>query len=146
MKNFLKLFLFGFVLVLVAGCAGMTTTATDEARTDVLYTCDCGPQCKCNSMSTQPGDCKCGKPMKWGHVLKIEGNEAILCMCAEGCKCSGLNEKDPTKCPCGGDIKRVSLVGTGIYFCNCGGSCFCNTVSEKPGECKCGMMLKKVDA
>jgi len=82
--------------------------------------------------------------MKWGHVLKIEGEEALLCTCAEGCKCS-LDPKDPTKCGCGQPVKRVSLKGAGIYFCNCGGSCMCNTVSNSPGKCKCGMDLKKVD-
>ncbi len=118
--------------------------STQEVRQDVLYTCDCGADCKCNSVSTKPGNCACGKPMKWGHVLKIEGNDAILCTCAEGCKCS-IDPKDPSKCGCGNPVKRVSLKGTGIYFCNCGSSCMCNTVSDKPGKCKCGMDLKKVD-
>jgi hypothetical protein len=144
MKNYLKLFLLGAVLVLVASCAGLTTTSKEEARTDVLYTCNCGPECNCNSVSTHPGNCKCGKPMIWGHVLKIEGNEALVCTCKEGCTCK-LDPNDPTKCGCGKKVKRVSLVGTGIYFCNCGGSCFCNTVSDKPGKCKCGMPLHKVD-
>ena len=54
--------------------------------------------------------------MKSGHVLKIEGNEAILCQCGEGCKCDGLDTKDPTKCVCGNPVKRVSLEGTGILL------------------------------
>ncbi len=139
--------LFGFcIALLVAGClarqAETTKTAAQAERHDVLYTCDCGPQCNCNSMSIHPGNCACGKPMKWGHVLKVEGTEAILCQCAEGCSCK-LDANDPTKCACGKPVKRVNLAGTGIYFCNCGGSCFCNTVSDKPGTCKCGMPLKK---
>ena len=135
--------LFCLVLSVLLLAAFMVSAKAAEERHDVLYTCDCGPQCKCNSMSTKPGDCKCGKPMKWGHVIKTEGNDAILCMCAEGCKCSGLDPKDPSKCACGNPVKRVSLKGTGIYFCNCGGSCTCNTVSDTPGTCKCGMDLKK---
>lgn len=122
----------------------VTAKAADEPRQDVLYYCDCGPECKCDTVSTKPGNCKCDKPMKWGHVLKLEGNEALVCTCAEGCKCS-LDPKDPTKCGCGNPVKRVNLKGTGIYFCNCGGACMCNTVSDKPGKCKCGMDLKKVD-
>ncbi len=122
----------------------MVTAKADEPRSDVLYSCNCGPECKCNSLSTKPGDCKCGKPMKWGHVVKIEGNEALVCTCDEGCKC-GIDPKDSTKCGCGKPLKRINLAGTGIYFCNCGGSCMCNTVSDKPGKCKCGMDLKKVD-
>jgi hypothetical protein len=32
-----------------------------------------------------------------------------------------------------------------LYYCNCGGSCMCNTISNKPGKCQCSMKLKKVD-
>jgi hypothetical protein len=124
--------------------AVMVFAKSDEARKDVIYYCNCGAECKCNSVSTTPGNCKCGKPMKWGHVLKIEGNEALVCTCGEGCTCS-INPNDPTKCGCGNPVKRVNLKGTGIYFCNCGGSCMCNTMSDKPGKCKCGMDLKKAD-
>jgi hypothetical protein len=115
-----------------------------EVRRDVLYVCSCGSQCKCTSVSTKPGKCSCGSPLKAGHVVKTEGNDALLCMCGESCKCSG-DAKDPTKCGCGNALKRVSLKGTGIHFCNCGGSCACNVVSDTPGKCRCGMDLKKVD-
>ncbi|MDD5758851.1 MAG: hypothetical protein PHI06_07185 [Desulfobulbaceae bacterium] len=146
--NIIKLFLVGLCTAfLFSGCVTTPTTppATTQAeRQDVLYTCNCGDQCKCNSVSTKPGNCKCGKPLKWGHVIKVEGNEAILCMCKEGCICS-IDPKDPTKCGCGMPVKRVNLQGTGISFCNCGGSCMCNTVSDKPASCKCGMPLKKAE-
>ena len=140
----IKIFLFVTFSMLTL-CSYMGTATAEEQRKDVLYTCNCGPDCKCNTVSTKPGNCACGQPMKWGHVVKIEGNEALLCTCKEGCKCSGLDPKDPTKCACGNPVKRVSLKGTGLYFCNCGGSCMCNTVSDSPGKCKCGMELKKVD-
>ena len=140
----MKLLLLAALSVFILGIY-MEKASSEEPRNDVLYTCDCGPECKCNSMSTKPGNCACGKPMKWGHVIKTEGDEAILCTCAEGCKCSGLDPNDPAKGACGNPVKRVSLKGTGIYFCNCGGSCACNTVSDGPGKCKCGMDLKKVD-
>lgn len=138
-----KLLLILGMASLAAACAGIQT-AQQADRQDILYTCDCGPQCTCNSMGTEPGNCSCGRPMKWGHVLKVEGNEALLCQCAEGCRCS-IDPKDPSRCGCGQPVKRVSMAGTGIYFCNCGGSCFCNTVSSEPGRCKCGMNLKKVN-
>lgn len=144
-------------LFLLAGCGCVTgrcpmskqamqpaPAAQAETRQDVLYTCNCGPQCACKTVSTQPGKCACGMALTWGHLLKVEGNEAILCTCKEGCHCK-LDPNDPSKCGCGNPVKRVSLQGTGLYFCNCGGSCFCNTVSATPGPCKCGMMLKKVD-
>src|SRR5210317_1420561 len=107
----LNILFLAFILTLT-GCATTQTADTADtktARQDVLYTCDCGPQCKCNSMSTQPGNCACGSPMKWGHVLRVEGNEAILCQCAEGCECAGLDPKDPTKCMCGTPVKRVNM-------------------------------------
>ncbi len=124
--------------------AAVVLAKSDEERQDVLYYCNCGPECHCNSVGTSPGNCKCGKPMKWGHVLKVEGDTALVCTCGKGCKCS-LHPDDPTKCGCGNPVKKVNLKGTGIYFCNCGGSCTCNTVSDKPGKCKCGMDLKKSD-
>lgn len=120
------------------------TAADATARKDILYSCACGPECKCNSASTAPGNCACGKPLAWGHVVKVEGDEALVCTCAEGCACK-LDEKNLGQCACGQPLKRVSLKGTGLYFCNCKGSCFCNTVSAVPGECRCGMSLKQVN-
>lgn len=149
MKNFNLLLLCVCLSLLFAGNVWSTsdqpatTPHSEDERHDVLYTCNCGPECNCNTVSTKPGKCKCGVEMKWGHVLKIEGNEAILCQCGEGCKCGGLDAKDPTKCLCGTSVKRVSLEGTDINFCNCGGSCHCNYVSDKAGKCQCGMELKK---
>lgn len=119
-------------------------TPQADNRKDILYTCNCGPQCKCNSVGTQSGNCTCGSPMKWGHVIKVEGDEALLCTCGKGCQC-GADAKDPEKCGCGNPMKRVSLKGTGLYFCNCGGSCFSNTISVEPGSCRCGMDLKKIE-
>jgi len=115
-----------------------------EARKDVLYSCNCGSECKCNSAGVVSGNCACGKPMAWGHMVRVEGDEALLCTCKEGCRCS-IDPNDPSKCGCGNPVKRVSLKGSGLYFCNCGGACSCNTVSAEPGNCRCGMPLKKVD-
>jgi len=134
-----------FAALLFAACAhrghmGHGMSGDASARADVLYSCACGPECKCGSVSTQPGNCKCGKPMEWGHVVRIEGDVAHVCTCAEGCKCSA-DPKDPAKCGCGKDLKKVSLKDSGIFYCNCGGKCACNVLSDKPGECKCGMKL-----
>jgi hypothetical protein len=106
----------------------------------VVYWCNCGPECKCNSVSTKPGKCSCGKEMAGGHVVFTEGNTALACTCGPGCSCA-IDPNDHSKCGCGKPIKRLDLTGTGLYFCNCGGSCGCNTVSDKPGTCKCGMPL-----
>jgi len=114
------------------------------ARADVLYACDCGSSCECNTLSKQPGNCACGKPLHWYHVIKVENDEALLCGCEEGCRCS-LDPADPTRCGCGKPVKRVSLKGSGLFFCNCGGSCTCNTVQAAAGECGCGMKLKQMN-
>lgn len=131
------------------GCrVKMTETAPAAAesavRKDVLYSCNCGPECHCGSVSTKPGNCACGKPLAWGHLVRVEGDEALLCTCNEGCQCR-IDPKDATRCGCGNPIKRVSLKGTGLFFCNCGGSCGCNTVGTEPAACRCGMPLKKAE-
>ena len=151
----MKTWIIGLCLALfVFGCTGTKTGDTEAEATDAtaqageaaavrhdaLYTCDCGPECDCKTVSTTPGDCECGKPLKWGHVVRIEGTEALVCRCAENCECA-VNPEDPSLCGCGEPLKRVSLAGTGLYFCNCGGSCECNYVSDAPGKCKCGMDL-----
>ena len=126
------------LLALMAGCACLrpecaptptpaAAAPSAEQRRDVLYSC------------------ACGLPLKRGHVIRVEGNEAILCQCHEGCKCGGVDPKDAGKCMCGNPVKRISMQGTGLYFCNCGGACSCNTVSVMPDKCRCGMDLKKAD-
>ena len=121
---------------------GQTAPAADvvEARHDVVYVCNCGPQCTCNSMATAPGSCSCGEQLAWAHMVKVEGDEALLCTCAEGCTCA-IDPADESKCACGNDLRRMSFKGTGLHYCNCGGSCTCNFVSSEAGKCSCGMDL-----
>lgn len=118
-----------------------SSTQESKGTGSVLYVCNCGENCKCNTVSTKPGKCACGEDLVPMHVLKIEKDEAILCACGKDCTC-GLNPNDPTKCSCGKPVKRVSIKG--MYVCNCGNDCKCNTVSDKPGKCKCGAELKKI--
>jgi hypothetical protein len=150
--NVLLGLLFLTSIALLAGCSGMDTAEREGKqelsfaqvdRHDVLYTCSCGPQCNCNTVSIESGKCDCGRILKWGHILKIEGTNAILCQRAEGCQCYGLNLQDPAKCTCGVPTERVSLVGTGICFCNGGASSYCNYVSDSSGKCRCGNKLTK---
>jgi hypothetical protein len=144
-----------FCGVLLAGCGGgpMETAeqvetvaeapaeeAAEAARHDVVYVCNCGPECTCGSVANTPGSCSCGEELAWAHLVKVEEHEALLCTCAEGCSCE-IDPDDPSKCACGQPIRRVSLEGTGLYFCNCGGSCTCNYVADAPGQCSCGMEL-----
>ena len=100
-EHFSKSFVPSITLILAVGlaavllgCAGMPPSGTSGGdRSDVLYSCNCGPQCKCNSVSVDPGNCKCGVPLKWGHILKVEGDETLLCQCKEGCQCKSLRGK-----------------------------------------------------
>lgn len=132
-------------LMLLVGIGTLVAEGDAAGRHDVLYTCGCSPECACGSVSLAAGTCSCGKPLVWGHVVKVEGSDALVCRCAEGCTCA-LDKDNPGSCACGKPLHRASLKGSGIYFCNCGGSCTCNHLSAAPGTCACGMTLKKVDA
>ena len=118
------------------GSEGMSQGST------VIYWCACGPECKCNTVSLKPGKCSCGKEMVGGHVVFMEGNTALACTCGPTCTCK-IDPNDHTKCGCNKPVKKINLEGTGLYFCNCKGSCGCNTISDKPGACKCGMELRQ---
>jgi hypothetical protein len=133
----------GMAFLLAWSAFGQAPSPSGD-RKDALYICACDPPCNCGSVSLEPGKCSCGNPLKWGHVVRVEGSEALVCTCGEGCRCK-IDPKDATKCVCGTTLKRVSLKGTGIYFCNCMGSCSCNTLSSAPAKCMCGMDLKKAD-
>lgn len=111
-----------------------------EARHDILYVCNCGPDCACGSVSAEPGTCSCGSELVKAHLLRMDGNVATVCTCSGDCTCK-LDPADPTKCTCGQPVKQVSLEGKGLYYCNCGGSCTCNHVAGAPGKCHCGMDL-----
>jgi hypothetical protein len=159
-KSYLIVVFVCCALVAVIGCSkpapvteaeaevAMDTVAADVAmeeadaavRNDVLFVCNCGPDCTCKSVSTEAGTCTCGKELAAAHMVKVEGNEALLCTCGGDCTCA-INADDETKCACGSDVRRVSLEGSGLYYCNCGGSCTCNFVSDEPGTCSCGMEL-----
>ena len=138
--------LFKIVVISVALtslCVGYVAAQSDSSKSqEVVYSCNCGPDCKCNTTSNQPGKCTCGVPMKAGNVIAEENGEAILCQCGEGCKC-GLSKDDQTKCACGKDVKRSGKADNKAYSCDCGAACMCNYTSEKPGKCNCGKALKK---
>jgi len=138
----LSVLLFGYI---GPGKAGQETSEVlvpqQRERTDVIYYCQCAQPCDCPTASIRPGKAACGKKYEKGHILKIEGSEAIICQNSSDCRCYPVDPLDPAKCTCGLPTRRVRLAGSGIYFCNCGSSCYCNYVSASPGTCKCGMNL-----
>jgi hypothetical protein len=154
MKHILLLCVFALTVV-AAGCGGAPTETASEAPEpqsvelaeaaveqthDTVYACNCGPDCDCGSVAVAPGPCECGTELEPAKLLKVEGNEGLLCSCGGGCSCS-INADDDTQCSCGKPVRRVSFEGTGLYYCNCGGSCTCNHVVAEPGTCHCGMDL-----
>jgi hypothetical protein len=145
MRRFAALFVLVVSALVLGACAqhGRMHHGSAEGMSQgsaVIYWCGCGPECKCNAVSTKPGKCGCGKEMIGGHVVFMEGNTALACTCGPTCTCK-IDPNDHAKCGCNKPVKRINLEGTGIYFCNCKGSCGCNTISDKPGDCKCGMPL-----
>lgn len=126
------------MLVILAVAAGVVISAE---KSHVYYVCNCADDCKCNSLSKEPGKCTCGKDMAAMHMLEIEKNTAILCRCGADCSCE-RSKKDTNLCNCGKPVKTVDI--TGKYACACGGGCKCNTVSDKPGKCGCGKEMKKI--
>lgn len=137
--RFIKAVLLLGVALLFAGCCAMQ--GGKMCHRQHTSACKCGADCKC------PGpECACMKAtggVAGMHVLKIEGDEALVCPCGPSCKTCALDPGNPAKCGCGMEVKRVSLKG--MYICACGPACNCNTVSDKPGTCHCGKPLQKVE-
>ncbi len=130
----------GIIVVAFIGAVTGMVIAADKSQ--VYYVCNCGPDCKCNTFSKEPGKCTCGKEMAAMHLLEIEkGKTAVFCTCGAECTCE-RSKTDPTKCGCGKPVKLVDL--TGKYVCACGADCKCNSISDKPGKCTCGKEMKKV--
>ncbi len=113
--------------------------AADKSK--VYYVCNCGQDCKCDTISKEPGKCKCGKDLVAMHLLDIEKDKAVFCQCGGECTCE-RSKDDPSKCGCGKPVKMVSLKG--YYVCACGPDCKCGAISDKPGKCGCGKEMKQV--
>ncbi len=91
---------------------------------DEVYACNCGESCPCMTMSRKLGNCSCGNEMVKAKVVKIDGDTAFL-------KADSWEKERPFKM-------------TGKYACACGPECKCDTISQNPGKCACGVELKKV--
>ncbi len=113
--------------------------AADKSK--VYYVCNCKDDCNCNSISKEPGKCKCGSELAAMHLLAIEKDTAVFCRCGADCTCE-RSKDDPSKCGCGKPVKMVSLKGK--YVCACGDDCKCGAISDKPGKCPCGKDMKQI--
>jgi hypothetical protein len=88
---------------------------------DEVYACNCGPDCPCQMMSRHEGKCTCGMPMVKAKVKSVDEGTAILII--------------------GGKEQTFQTVGK--YACACAG-CTCDSISQTPGKCTCGVEMVKV--
>jgi hypothetical protein len=123
-KHLLILFVLIPVSVLAVAYADQKA-AMDLKVGDEVYACNCGIECKCNTMANKEGSCTCGKAMSKAKVVRIEGDTAYL-------KADNWKEERPFKM-------------TGQYICACGPACACNAISQNPGKCPCGTEMKKAN-
>jgi len=133
-KILIALFTVAFLIVTIG-----LVVAADKSK--VYYVCNCKDDCKCDSISKEPGKCKCGNELVPMHLLAIDKDTAVLCRCGAECNCE-LSKDDPNKCGCGKSVKKIGLKGK--YVCACGADCKCNTISDKPGKCGCGKEMKQI--
>ena len=91
---------------------------------DEVYADNC-KGCACQMISKMPGKCPCGEDLVKAKVMKVEGDRVML-------KADSWDKERPFKT-------------TGKYACPCGSDCKCETISQEPGKCPCGMEMKKVE-
>jgi hypothetical protein len=115
------------VLSLALAVAGLAFAAEAQKTNlkvgDTYYVCGCPPGC-CETISSQPGNCDCKKPLVKATVAKIEDGKAWFKL--------------------EGQEKEKAFKTAGLYVCDCPASCKCNTISDKPGKCGCGKEMKKL--
>jgi hypothetical protein len=124
MKKIAVLLTVAVALVVVSLAFARDKSKMELKVGDAVYACNCGDKCPCKTMSTNAGNCTCGKPMVQAKVTKVEGGTAMLS--AEGWE------------------SARSFPTTGKYMCACGAECKCDTISQAPGKCTCGKEMKKV--
>lgn len=107
-----KTFIIMVVVLALVAFLGLTTWAADNGvkKGDSVSVCKAGKGCgKFETAAKDAKDCKCGAESEQLHVLKVEGDVAVLCQCGGGCSCD-VNAKNPYLCGCGSPIKAVRIV------------------------------------
>lgn len=99
------------ILGLVALCGLTAWAASHEIKQgDFVTVCKAGKDCgKFDTAVMDAKTCKCGAEADKLHVLKVEGEFAVLCQCGGGCACE-LNAKNPYLCGCGSPVKVVRII------------------------------------
>jgi len=123
-KHLFVLFLLIPLSILAVAYAEQKTAMKLKVSYEV-YACNCGTECKCNTMANKEGNCTCGKTMSKAKVVRIEGDTAYL-------KADNWKEE------------RLFTI-TGKYVCSCAPACTCKAISQNPGKCPCGEDMRKAD-
>jgi hypothetical protein len=89
---------------------------------DEVYACNCGASCPCQMISRNEGKCGCGVPMVKAKVKSVGKGTAVLM----------IGDKEQT-------FKTV-----GKYACACPAGCTCDSISQTPAKCTCGVDMVKV--
>jgi len=113
------------ILVIAAGAALLM--AQDKSKMvlkagDEVFACNCGPSCPCQTLSRKEGTCACGNPLAKAKVKSVGEGTAVLVI--------------------GGKEQTFKTVGK--YMCACGPECQCDTISQSPGKCACGVDMIEV--
>ncbi len=122
-----------FLGLVMAGCSSTMSSAGKsdmQLRPDMklmagqeVYACNCGVKCPCNTLSHKPGKCTCGVDMVKAKVKSVGDGTATLMI--------------------NGEARTFKT--TGKYACACGPKCPCDTISQNPGKCTCGVDMAKVN-
>ncbi|MCX7948676.1 MAG: hypothetical protein N2509_01040 [Treponemataceae bacterium] len=123
-----KVFQRGMVFVMVvligtASFAGPRGKFVVKAGEE-LYVCACGEKCPCETVSNNPGKCSCDAELVKAKVVKVEKNKAYF-------KAEGWT-------------KERAFKMEGKYTCACPPACKCDTISQNPGKCTCGVEMRKI--
>jgi hypothetical protein len=89
---------------------------------DEVFACNCGESCPCMTLSRKEGTCSCGNALAKAKVKSVGEGTAVLV----------FGEREQT-------FKTV-----GKFMCACGPSCKCDTISQSPGKCSCGVDMVEV--
>jgi len=113
------------ILVIAAGAALLM--AQDKSKMvlkagDEVFACNCGPSCPCMTLSRKEGACACGNPLAKAKVKSVGEDTAVLII--------------------GGKEQTFKTVGK--FMCACGPECKCDTISQSPGKCACGVEMIEV--
>ena len=125
-KHFLILPLFAILsmILAMAAFAALKGNMIELKVGDEVYACACGASCDCDTISRQSGKCSCGGDLVKVKVTKVEAGKAYL--------------------KAGSWPEAKAFKTEGKYVCSCHPEgCNCDTISQKPGKCGCGMDLKE---